>query len=227
MLNFDFIFFHIPKCGGSSIREYFKRIFLNLKYRDHTIYISIEGKKIHNLTDENKLNLMLPKLKKTKILLSHINCNLYEKLNSKFRITCIRNPIDRYISSFNHFELLEDSSKNLIDLFLKKKISIFNIYDSDIWLRKNYKDYNYIIIFENLENDLNEINKILKINFKIKIPNINPGIKNVNKKNYFKFNFNKKYHKDIYEFLKKKLQPDILIYNEICKIKGLDYLKIK
>ena len=37
---YDFIFYHIPKCGGSSIRSYLKTVFLNKTYSDNDIEIN-------------------------------------------------------------------------------------------------------------------------------------------------------------------------------------------
>jgi hypothetical protein len=227
--RFEFIFYHIPKCGGSSIRVFLKNMFLHKGFTREQIYIASESENKPNIMDEAKLETFMTKFNKTKIVLSHIDNNFYEKLNSNFKITCVRNPIHRAISSFNHFILMDNPNANIVELYNQNKLNtiIQNCYDCPIWLRKNLNDYNYIVVFENLEADLNQISSMMNVTSKIEIPHVDPAKKNKEtNSNIFKLNFKNAIHKDIYNSLKLLLAKDIEIYNRICVMKKLNHLVI-
>ena len=227
--KFEFVFYHIPKCGGSSIREFLKKIFLQKGFTTEQIYIASEHANKPNIMDETKLNLFMSKFSKTKIVLSHINNNFYEKLDSNFRITCVRNPINRAISSFNHFVLMDNPNENIVDLYKQNKLNtiIKNCYNCAIWLRKNLSDYNYIVVFENLETDLNQILNIMNVGDKIDIPHVDPAKKNKETNaNFFKFDLSNNIHKNIYNSIKLILAKDIEIYNRICVMRKFNHLVI-
>ena len=227
---YDLVFYHIPKCGGTSIRNYIGKIFLKKNYPVDNIYISKVSNGLKDLMSEEDIESMKDVLKNKKVILSHINNKLHMLLKSKINITCIRNPINRLVSSFNHFTLLNDYSKTLTDIYLNDKASFDkfcqNIYKNKIWMREIY-DYDYIIIFENLENDLIEIKNKLQVNDAIPIEHKDPGIMNKTNKNYFKWDFENSTQVDMYEYIKVRLKEDIDKYNKICKIKNLRDLIIE
>tara|TARA_B110000037_G_C17118850_1_gene504927 strand:+ start:962 stop:1654 length:693 start_codon:yes stop_codon:yes gene_type:complete len=227
-----FIFYHIPKCGGSSIREFCKNLFINSGYNLENIYIAAKNQGRPNIMSENILNNIKYKLENKKIILSHINTKLYNLLPSKYNITCIRNPITRFFSNFNHFILSNNSNYNLEDLFINNinkfnEIGVYLIYYNSNYFINDNKSYDFIIIFENLNNDLKKLNKNINSKIDINIPHINPGKDNIINKNYFKFNINNKIHNDIVDYLKIKLKKDIDIYNNICINRKLNEYIIK
>ena len=227
---YDLVFYHIPKCGGTSIRNYIGKIFLKKNYPVDNIYISKVSNGLKDLMSEKDIESMKDVLKNKKVILSHINNKLHMLLKSKINITCIRNPINRLVSSFNHFTLLNDNSKTLTDIYLNDKASFDklcqNIYNNKIWMREIH-DYDYIIIFENLENDLIQIKNKLQVNDAIPIDHQDPGKMNKTNKNYFKWDFENSTHVDMYEYIKVRLKEDIDKYNKICEIKNLRDLIIK
>jgi hypothetical protein len=225
----DFVFYHIPKCGGSSIREFFKHAFVSKQFKNNEIYIACEDTNRPNIMDETKLAFYKTHFDKTRVLLAHINNTLYEKLDSKFNITCIRNPIHRAISSFNHFVLTDDPKANFEQLFKQSKIDtiVKNCYDCPIWLRTNLDDYNFIIVFENLEHDLAVVSDMLQVTNNIKVPHVDPAKKNKElNPNIFKLNLELPLHKHIYNAMKLILSKDIVIYNNICLMRKLNHLVI-
>jgi hypothetical protein len=223
-MDFDFVFYHIPKCGGSSLREFFKNMFLSLGYNKTQIYIANEAIKCYNLMTSEILKDMQPILKSKKIILSHINHTLSPQLNSKFRITCLRNPIDRFISSFNHFGLMKDANADLVHDIIHYKSGLSCVYSSPCWY-SNYLDYDFVIIFENLENDINQIKQIFKTDMSLDIPHIDPSPTTTHK-NKFRYDNTNLKHVEIMNIIKSKLKPDIDIYNKVCNLRGLTHLII-
>jgi len=230
--NVDFAFYHIPKCGGSTLREFFKKMLLNKGYKESEIYIpDRENNNIMNNADFIK---MIPILNDKKVLLAHINNNLYPKINAKFNITCIRNPIHRFISSFNHFNLLDNPKLNLEKLYLNERVLFdtlcINCYScpSREWFRNNIFDYNYIIIFENLEEDLKQLSSnIFDIQKELDLPHVDPGKINKFNTNFFKLDMTFPLHMEMYQHIKGNLKNDIDLYNKICLFRKLNDKIIK
>ena len=110
----SFIFTHIPKCGGSSLRAMFYEAAKLSSIDESQIHIPGEGnipssKNLPNLTTE-ELNKI--QQKKIKILADHSKYNTHvrhglKKIENPFYFTVLRDPVDRFISHYNffHFKL--------------------------------------------------------------------------------------------------------------------------
>lgn len=225
--SFEFVFYHIPKCGGTSLRTFFKQLYLTNGFHEEDIYVSCNALNKSNIMNSDMLDKMLPVLNNTKIVLAHINHKLYPRLPSKFNITCIRNPINRFISSFNHFTLQSNPDYNLEHLYLDDRVQFdklcTNCYTcpSKIWFRNNILDFNFIIIFENIDADLKYVTNMLKFTTSIDVPHIDPCKQNKHNPNHFKFDMNNHVHKEMYEYITQRLSRDISIYNKICNFRSL------
>ena len=120
----ELIFYHIEKCGGSSLRkilfEYFVKIYEKNKIfipeYSGDISVNYLPKHIEKIKQNPKFDFL-----NIKIILSHIRFNSFPHLSklTKFKFTCVREPISRVISHYYFFE------------FLRNKIEFIDLNDND------------------------------------------------------------------------------------------------
>lgn len=226
----DFIFYHIEKCGGSSLRcilyNYFSKIMDSKLIFIPEYSGNINVNYMPCYIDEIKRNPMFD-FDNIKVILSHIRYYDFPNMNKscKFKFTCIREPISRVISHYYYFSY-NKSGIHLIDLpendfedyctrfgcLIGDSLDLKNHNNNTIVIDERLKEFNYIAILENMDDDLLILNKLLNKYFSknIKLDNI---IKNVNKEVYIKES----------ELLKKKMvlycQNDTFIYERVKSMK--------
>ena len=234
MEKIKFIFYHIEKCGGSSLRLSFYNYFSNFINKKN-IFIPEKNNNIKMQFNKYYYENELESLKSNKnynfndleIILCHVRYNDFKHIekNIPLKVTFLREPIERVISHY-YFFTKNKFNCELIDLdenefnkfctfhgtYMSK--SVLNCVDKDNnidlkILKDRYNEFLYIGLLENIENDTKILNKKLNNYFNVNY-NLNVETKNVNKKNI----------KD-YEKLKKKIEPfcknDIIMYNYIKK----------
>ena len=110
MEEFDsFVFTHIPKCGGSSLRRLISESALSSGILSSQIHIPGEASLGHdkNLGQLSNDEFVHTCTKKVKILADHSKYNpqLYKSLgmNNPFVFTVVRAPFERFISHYNFF----------------------------------------------------------------------------------------------------------------------------
>ena len=107
--NQSFIFTHIPKCGGTSFREFIFEACVNSNIDSSNLYIPglnnlAFNKNLSQLTNEELRELTGRELK---VLANHSKHNEHIKyginLQNPFCYTILREPVDRFISHYNFF----------------------------------------------------------------------------------------------------------------------------
>ena len=169
-MDIEFAFFHIEKCAGSSLRmmlfEYFQHL-----YDQREIYIPEKYNIRQNLLNANDLDILKPA--GYKLLFCHCNFNHFGVTDSFskrcFSITCVREPLARFLSHYYYFGRNRTPFADLTD---EQVIPLLK--DTSLLTRRlsgntnkllvaldNLKYINCILILEQLESDIVSLNKLL------------------------------------------------------------------
>jgi hypothetical protein len=180
-MTVDFIFYHIEKCGGSSLRLSLRDYFSNM-YDDDEIYIpdrsnfNFVRKHLPTICDKRDCS-------KLKILLSHMSDGFpyrHLQIPTQIKFTCVRNPIDRVISHYYFF----DYPHTKIDL-INLEASTFRRYCKTMGklqcdrmgclnskgfttvtkIIKYIQSFYFICVVENLSEDLKQLNRMLNTTY--------------------------------------------------------------
>jgi hypothetical protein len=236
----EICFFHIEKCMGTSLRFMLYDYFLNIFNKDD-IYVPEYNNDINLNTNDNLKTIY--SINNCKVILAHCS---YNKLNVTdhfsdycFSITCVRDPIDRFISHYNYF-LKKNTNKNIQELTDDELNKIIHYNKNTINWRlsgetnnindsiNNIKKINCILIMEKIESDIiilnNILNSIYNINKKINIIKTNTSMDtsiniSINTSNITDYDYIKKNYLDDFE-------DDYEIYNYILNMKIEDRIRI-
>ena len=169
-MDIKFAFFHIEKCAGSSLRmmlfEYFRHL-----YDLRQIYIPEKYNVKQNLLNARDLEILKPA--GYKLLFCHCNFNQFNVTDSFsktcFSITCVREPLARFLSHYYFFGRNRTPFANLTDEQIVPMLK-----DTSLLTRRlggntnnltvaldNLKHINCILILEQLESDVVSLNKLL------------------------------------------------------------------
>ena len=169
-MDIKFAFFHIEKCAGSSLRMMLFEYFRNL-YDVRHIYLPERNNVSQNLLNVRDLDILKPA--GYKLLFCHSNFNQFgvtDSFSKKcFSITCVREPLARFLSHYYFFGRNRPPFANLTDeqiIPLLKDTSLLtrrlsgNTNKIRIAL-ENLQYINCILILEQLESDVVLLNKLL------------------------------------------------------------------
>lgn len=105
----SFIFTHIPKCGGTSFREYINTAALASNIKKEAIYIPGFNGLAHdkNIGQLNEKELIELQKKKLRVIANHAEFGVEKtyklKIKQPFIYTILREPVSRFISHYNFF----------------------------------------------------------------------------------------------------------------------------
>lgn len=225
-------YYHIEKCMGSSLRSSFYSYFKEI-YDVSEIFDPELGNDNNLINSTDLLNIYN---KKYKIILLHCSFNKegvtdYFSKNC-FSITCIREPIKRFISHYYFFDKI-NYNKNIQEFNNEDIIKIlFSLKNTHMWrlsgetsilelALNNIKSINCILIQENINEDLIYLNKILNTKF-----NVN-NILVLNNKNIAKYEYAQL---NDYDFLKNNyyeyFKDDYILYNTIINMDINERIKL-
>lgn len=219
------VFYHIEKCGGSSIRKILYDYFLNIYDKKEIFELSessIDFRPEYILEIKNNDRIDFNNLK---VILSHTHYNHFPLLNPSIKITFIRDPINRAISHYYYFTYKENNI-HFIDL-PEEEFKIYcswccnlmcielNLLNDDNTLNEDklnnlLHDFSFIGKLEYFEESLSCLNEILNDYFK----------KTINIESVKIHEHKDKNVKDL-DLLREKLLPfcknDYILYNKIDK----------
>lgn len=183
LLKPDFCFYHIPKCGGSTIRATFHNFFSKI-YKKSEMYCPEKSSLKYNFACKESFGEFVnskteEQLSQIKILLCHTKYNspeISDKFGEHKSSIILRNPTSRIISHYEFFD------------YPKTKVHMNELSNKQLeeyCIRMSFVMTNYL----SDKNDFSEaLNNIRKIDFVGDISNIEDFIKQITKFYCEKFN---------------------------------------
>ena len=182
-INTDLTFFHIEKCGGMFLKNKLYSSLLLQNYTPEQILINLKCK-----------NIIYDKIK---FIMGHYN---YDKnyTRSKFKLTFIRDPLNRFISHYYYF-IYNETKKTLDELndyelsillnyfgsFMCKHLGLIKNDVNIDMIKQLISEFDFIGVLENLKDDYLKLQKLLMIKLNVNLIDYNcDDYKNENNSNF-------------------------------------------
>lgn len=231
----EFIFYHIEKCGGSSMRMILYSYFKNI-YPENLIFLPEYNEDNLNYTPKNleivKQNLG-DNFDNIKVILSHTKYNMFPSIDfcNNYKFTCIRYPAARVISHYYFFDF-PHTKQHFIDLndqefhdyctghgsHIKQCLGIHSENDIEK-IDERIKNFDFILVLENIENELRIFNESLNETFGKQNEKLQLIKRNANKMSHIK----KK--NELISLVEKYCTPDLYVYNRVIYLKNNKVIK--
>jgi hypothetical protein len=161
------IFIHIPRCGGTSIEQ---NLWKNEFNKNFTFKESDENHLLQGFIDQYRNKYQYDGLQH--LTLSNINKIYPKETKNFFKFTFIRNPFSRIASAYAGIMTFRKDLRNFLVLYkdtsFKKFLELIQKNSHTHWMPMSnfFKDeeINFVGRFENYNEDLNRLEKIVQIN---------------------------------------------------------------
>jgi hypothetical protein len=143
--NFNILFIHIPKTGGTSIENYFlKKMNFNLSYEEFPhldiLIDNLETEYVNIFKKNNNIHSSLQHMTYYQIINLKNELKIDDKNNLEI-ISVVRNPYDRIISDLFYFKLIEiDTTQETVYNIIIMFLSDIKYYDNH-----NLPQYQFLI----------------------------------------------------------------------------------
>lgn len=223
-----FSFYHIEKCGGTSLRKFFMNYFRKIYSKDELLIPQVMGEiRKTNLTSIDNIQYIKDNFgsdffDNVKVVVCHMSFQQkgITDFKSKINVTCLREPIERLISHYYFFSSKNYNDRRLDELtdkelteYCKKMGNLMTnrlsggTHDIDLAI-KNISQFDVVMILEDINHSMNLLNKCLEKEFKVKV-NGNLGHAN-------KCSKKPTHSKELKNKLREYCKDDIKLY-EHCK----------
>jgi hypothetical protein len=176
LLEFDFVFHCVPKCGETNVCEFLHTMFLQT-YKEFEMLYPCRNNNFLNLLPGNVDRI--PNLDKLKVVMSHMRATDFLEgsllpFHVKKRIWIVREPCDRLIDHYYSFDF-PNTKQHLMDLsekafatyckqYSKFYCSMMGVTDSwnFIHMQSRIQSFFHILVYEHLDEDCRILVKKIK-----------------------------------------------------------------
>lgn len=229
----DFLFFHIPKCGGTTLTHELSNFFQPEKQCITAEFIHYPTYHLKKLCNYDEIRSVLahtiydPLYKMDRIIIMTYDDLNKMNIKSNYKITFVRDPIQRVISHYYFFNY-KQTKIHLLNLpqnefneicsglgsFMCECLGLLNL-DNELMedlIPDRVNEFCFIGCIETYDNDIKELNKIMHNLFD---SSYNLDEANILNANIEKNEFNEFITKELYERIRPFCEKDYILYKYI------------